>query len=106
MKTNEKYTLEDFTLESCKKALIFKRISFISKILLLMTIPVLIFLFNKLSQAEIVLYSIVFLSLVILYIFSTRKYNFLNIQIQTNFWLSDMVKNPPKFNHYVQKNNL
>lgn len=99
-------THQDMTIEFVKKASVLRRISLISAALLLVSIPILILTFKQLNKNEVIIYSGLFISLLVVWFISTRSYNILNLKIKMNFWLDDMLKNPYAFQRYVNENNI
>lgn len=98
--------LEEYTMGFFRKAAMLKTVSTISKILLLVLAPILLILFHKISTNESLVYGTCLLATFVTWILSTRKYNFVNMQIQTNLWLADMVNNPGDFTSFLHKNDI
>jgi hypothetical protein len=98
--------LEEYTMSFFKQASIFKTVSILSKIMLLAALPVLLAFFRQMSDTMATISYVSFIAMLIVWILSTRKYNFINLQIQLNMWLTDMVNKPEDFSDFVNKNDI
>lgn len=98
--------LDEYTMGIFKKAAILKSVSKFSKIVVLICLPLLILNFNKSTNGDLAVYSVLLLLSCAIFIISQRKLNYFNSQIGMNLWLSDMVKNPQDFEEYVGKNDI